>query len=192
MSSVKISLGKKYKKEFVIPTFDGTMEHIKGESIMTFGWEEYNGRKYRQFFAIGKVMRVVKGEKSDLIYMDFGMPMLKYKHQNRLIIAYNNHARRQTLTLKRGQVAMVYGISRFYKTTKVVKGVKKTYHDILLYALGFQGWYVPTMIDIKHLPKNEDILVANDEEKKIEEQALDILDLFEKGGELTDLDYEKE
>ncbi len=54
-----------------------------------------------------------------------------------------NHARRQLLTLKRGQLATFYGKYRFY----LEKGKPKS----LFYAYGLQAWFVPRALDIKQM-----------------------------------------
>lgn len=182
MARVKVNLGKWTNKQFVLPDFDGTMEHLKGESIMFFGWNELNGRKFRPFFGVGKVYRVVKGDECDLVYVNFGMQGIEREHTPRLVVCYDNHARRQTLTLKRGQHATIFGISRFYtKKITTKSGEQKEITNVSLYATGLQGWYVPTMLDIRKMPKNDDLVNPSEWEESIIHEETDILDMFFKG-----------
>lgn len=158
----------------------GNMEYVFGESLMLFGNQKYHGKKYRPFYGVGVVYRVVKGDKQDLIYIRFGcFPTVK----TRLVVAYHNQARRQTLTLKRGQCCQVYGICRHF-TTKYTD--LKTHKEGLrlrlgLYAIGISAWYVPTMIDIRRLPTNEDLEEPTEKEQEIQQTFEEVLDDFLNG-----------
>lgn len=177
-TKVKTTLGKWSRKQFVLPDYDGHMEHTKGESLMLFGWQEFNGKKFRPFYGIGIVYRVVKGEKSDLVYVNFGtFP----DNPLRLVVVIENRARRQTLTLKRGQVCQVYGFCRFYTQKVMDNGVEKKLIKLALFAKGLQGWYTPTALDIKRTPINEDIDEPTEKEETLEERMENILDQFING-----------
>ena len=54
-------------KSLVKPVSAGNMEYLYGENLMLFGWQKYHGKKYRPFYGIGIVYRVVKGDKQDLV-----------------------------------------------------------------------------------------------------------------------------
>jgi len=178
MPIVRERLGKWKPKDYIVPTYDGTMECVKGESIMLFGWQEKNKKQYRQFYAIGVVHRVVKGNECDLIFINFGV----FKdHRTRLVVAYDNHPRRQVMTLKRGQVCQVYGICRYYTTQKEIKGEMKNVVELGLYAKGILGWYVPTMFDIRKMPTNDNLDIPKGDDLEKEEQMVDILDQFMNG-----------
>lgn len=163
---------------FVQPSLNGTMEYLFGESLMLFGNQKYRGKNYRPFYGIGIVYRVVKGEKQDLVYIRFGcFPSVK----TRLVVIYHNHARRQTLTLKRGQCCHVYGICRRFTTDITLNGKKTKGVRLALYAIAIQGWYVPSMMDIRKLPTNEDLVDPTEKEKEIQQTFEDVLNEFMTG-----------
>ena len=175
---LKKAAGIKSEEPYIVPTIAGTMEHLKDESLMLFSSSTHNKKKYRQFYGIGTVYRVVKGDKQDLIYINFGaFPT----HKTRLVVAYENHARRQIMTLKRGQVCQVYGLCRYYTTDVEINGVKSKGVRLGLYAKGIQGWYVPTMLDIRKMPINEDLVSPTEQEEKLQETFEDVLDEFLNG-----------
>jgi len=175
---IKQHFGK--NKEFFLPDYQGVMECLEGESLMFYGWEEYKSKKYRLFQGIGIVYRVAHGLNCDYVYINFGITP---DHPRKCIVVIDNHSRRQILTLKRGQPCQVYGVAMFYKNKKKTKeGNEYDKLEISYYAKGIQGWYVPTMIDIKKTPRNEDISeLLNFEEEREKEQSnefVDVLDLF--------------
>ena len=174
---LKKEMGIETNQPYVMPTFTGTMEHTKDEALMLFSYSYQNKQKIRPFYGVGVVYRVVKGNKNDLVYINFGL----FPHNKpRLVVVYDNHSRRQLLTLKRGQVCQVYGICRYFVENVEVNGVKAKGVKLGLFAKGIQGWYVPTMLDIKKLPINEDIAEPSEKEQKyMEEHDFDeILDSF--------------
>ena len=163
------------------------MECLPNESLMLYGWQKFRGKAYRQFYGVGKVFRVVKGEKQDLVYIRFSvLPVMK----PRLVVVYDNIPRRQTLTLKRGQSCQVWGICRNFTTEytdlKTHEEHKKRVR-MGLYATALNGWYVPTMIDIKRLPENEDLVQPSEKEKELQKTFEDVLNEFMTGKE----DYEE-
>ena len=171
-------MGIAKEQPYVVPTINGTMEHTKDESLMLFAYSTHNNKKYRLFYGIGIVYRVVKGDKQDLIYVNFGaFPT----HKTRLVVAYDNHARRQILTLKRGQVCQVYGICRYFTTDIEINGVKSKGVRLGLYAKGIQGWYVPTMLDIRRLPVNDDLVEPSEKEQELQQTFEDVLNEFMSG-----------
>ena len=175
---LKKEMGIAKEDSYVVPTFTGTMEHTKDESLMLFSYSMYNKKKYRPFYGIGVVYRVVKGEKFDLIYINFG---LFKEHKTRLVVAYENHARRQIMTLKRGQVCQVYGMCRYFTTEVEVNGVKSKGVRLGLYAKAIQGWYVPTMLDIRKMPTNEDLVAPSEKEEEVQKTFEEVLDDFFNG-----------
>lgn len=180
MAKIKAKLGKWTDKVYWLPNFDGTMQHTKGESLMFFGMELLEGKEVRPFYGIGVVIRVVKGDKRDLVYINFGMRKIgKLRdYYTRLVVVSDNHARRQILTLKRGQICQVYGMSNYYVDKRNIDGENKKVVRLGLYAYGLQGWYVPTMLDIKKMPKNEDLVNPTEWEEEFIEHEEDILDKF--------------
>ena len=168
------------KEPYVRPVAAGTMEYLLGESLMLFGWQKYHGKKYRPFYGIGVVYRVVKGDKQDLVYIRFGCFNTV---KTRLVVVYHNHARRQILTLKRGQCCQVYGVCRYFKDDINLNGVKTKGLRLGLYATAIQGWYVPTMLDIRKLPTNEDLVSPTEKEQEIQKTFEEVLDDFLNGEE---------
>lgn len=176
----KKEIDKKNEEIIVKPTFSGTMEHIKDESLMLFSYSIHEHKRYRLFYGIGTVYRVVKGDKQDLVYINFGI----FKEtQTRLVVVYDNHSRRQLLTLKRGQICQVYGMCRYFQTNVKVKGRDAKGVRLGLYAKGINGWYVPTMFDIRKMPVNEDLVEPTEKELEIQETLEDVLDDFLNGKE---------
>ena len=171
-------LDKELTEPYVKPVAAGTMEYLYGESLMLFGWQKYHGKKYRPFYGVGVVYRVVKGEKQDLVYVRFG-PFNTTK--TRLVVVYHNHARRQTLTLKRGQCCQVYGVCRYFTTDIKLNGKDTKGLKLGLYATAIQGWYVPTMLDIRRLPTNEDIAEPTQNEKQYLDNMDELLNEFMTG-----------
>lgn len=168
------------KEPFVKPVASGPAECMYGESLMLFPDTKHRGKKYRPFYGVGKVYRVVKGDKCDLVYMVFGcFPDIK----KRSVVVYDNHSRRQLLTLKRGQICQVFGLCRYYRTDIELNGklIKGGGLKLGLYAHGFNGWYVPTMFDIKKMPTNEDLVPPTEKEEHYLETLDKVLDEFLNG-----------
>lgn len=169
--------------DYVYPTLNDNLQSVYGESLVLFGTSTHNGKNYRIFWGIGEVYRITKGEKSDMVYINFGI----WKNRRpRLIIIYGNHARRQVLTLKRGQMCQVYGICRFYKEKVETKAGEKDGIKMGLFAQNILGWYVPTVMDIKKMPKNEDMVDPTEKEKLAEKRFDDLLDSFLNGKEIDE------
>ena len=174
----KEELEKLKAQTMVFPTESGTMEHLRDESLMLFSYAYHNKKRYRLFYGIGKVYRVVKGEKQDLIYINFGV--FKEK-RTRLVVAFENHARRQIMTLKRGQVCQVYGVCRYFTTKINLRGVETKGVRLGLYAIAINGWYVPTMFDIRKMPTNTDLVAPSEKEQELQDMFEDVLDDFLNG-----------
>lgn len=110
------------------------------------------------FFGIGKVIRIVKDRDFDIVQV---MPKPCFQGEVshlRNVVITGNHARRQLLTLKCGQVAMFYGRA-FLKWQDMQKddGTIKKIRRWHFIALALQGWYVPTSFDIKKAEKEDEI-----------------------------------
>lgn len=178
MNKTKEELQRLSEETLVHPTMGGTMEHLQDESLMLFSYAYHNKKRYRLFYGIGKVYRVVKGNKQDLIYINFGAFK---ENRTRLVVAFENHARRQVMTLKRGQVCQVYGICRYFTTKIKLNGIETKGVRLGLYAIAINGWYVPTMFDIKKMPTNEDLVDPSEKEQEIQETFEDVLDDFLNG-----------
>ena len=164
----------------MLPDFNGIIECYENECLFLYGWEEYKGKKYRAFYGVGYVVKINQGEKIDYVRVNFS---LMGKHGSRTIRVVDNLARRQIQTLKRGQMCHVVGFASFYvrKKNKDNKSPRDRL-DLCLWARGLQGWYVPTMLEIKKAPKNDNVEQFGNQENRYYEQdqnqVQDILDLF--------------
>ena len=153
----KVRFGRKNKVEFNIPEISNFLTYLKNETIFVFGSpEDKTDRK--QCIGLGRVCKVEKGDELDLVYMNFG------RRFNRKILVKHNHARRQIYTLKKGELAWF-------------KGEFKVYNDekgpyTIFFAYGFQAWFVPKAMDIKHY----DLDTIEELEKENETSMINFLD----------------
>lgn len=162
---MKVKIGTVSEKEFYVPDISKVLKGSKNESLIFFGKNEHEQR-YCLVLGIGRVTSIKTGDKFDWVKINFG------RHYARNIIVKNNHARRQIYTLKKGQLAWFYG---FYSVYRNDKGKVES----IMYALGFQGWFVPKMFDIKHIDTDLPQSIDEQEQKEME-QMID--DLFTKKG----------
>ena len=176
--TARIQMGK-YKDRYVeIPKWDSYVECLgNGESLMLYGNYAYKGYKYRQFSGIGIVYGIAKGDICDFVRIQFGVHNDSTHY--RTICIYKSMARRQILTLKRGQPCQVYGVV-IYKKKEYVddKGETQTRYEEILYAKGLNGWYVPTLKDTRSMERNEHIVNPSAFEESIARENQDILDMF--------------
>lgn len=135
MSVVK--LGNKKTEEYVAPDIRNLVRCFTSETLFIFGINNDN-TKYRWCLGVGRVCKIKQGENFDLVYINFGR-----KYAREIIVQYN-HARRQLLTLKRGQLATFYGKFSFWANEQ---GETRS----VFYAIGLQPWYVPKAMDIKQM-----------------------------------------
>lgn len=172
--SIKYKLGKFKRHTFVVPDLNGIMEHTIGESLMLFGLSKLNEKNYRQVYGVGRIYRISKGEKFDVVYMGYGL-----SRKWRKIIVMDNFARRQIMTLKKGHIASFYGYSKMYAHNyKGKDGLVKTKQVFMLFALGFLDWYVPRQVEIdRDYADNEDVKVMSGREEKYMENFLDQFEL---------------
>ena len=145
--------------------------YIKNESIILI---PICSGKYL-FFGIGKVFNVTKGEKFDLVLIEFKPTTEKNRVGARSVIVMGNHPRRQILTLKRGQFCMAYGYAYLVnRESEKEDGTKATYRKWQLYACALQGWHTPTMFDITKMRKDNET-----EEDKYIDMSESQRDMFE-------------
>lgn len=166
---------RKKNKAFEVLTSQFTPYYLDGAYIITLGKPRikklYNA-DYRQIVGWGRVRRIHKGEKFDIVEIDF------MDHYWRDVIVYDNHARRQISTLKQGQMCMMTGILKFATNEEGIKTTR-------IFANMLQGQYVPKMIDIKRNP----IEVADDlTEEEIKNAETDYLNFLDEIGEKVDKD----
>lgn len=133
----KTRLGDKKKEEYIIPDISNLVRCFNSETIFIFGIDSQK-TKYRWCLGVGRVTGIKQGENFDLLYLNFG------RNYSREIIVQYNHARRQLLTLKKGQFATFYGK---FKMIINENGKKQ----MILYAIGLQAWYVPKAMDIRQI-----------------------------------------
>lgn len=160
---MRIKIGTVNEKEFYVPDIGKLLKSSKNESLILFGKAEYEQR-YCLCLGVGRVCSIKTGEKFDWVRINFGR---KY---SRNIVVKNNHARRQIYTLKKGQIAWFYG---YYATYTNEQGKLES----VLYAIAFQGWFVPKMFDIRKI--DTDLPQEISEQEQEEMQSL-ITDLFDK------------
>lgn len=132
---MKVMKMDRTRRVFEIPNMDNLLRTSRHESLFVFGNVETEKNKMI-CAGIGRVTFIEKGEKFDIVGMNFG------RSYSRRIIVVHNHARRQIYTLKRGQLAWFYGFFKVYTMNERRSAV--------FYAKGFQGWYVPKAMDIKN------------------------------------------
>lgn len=174
--SMSRSLSKK-------PNLDTTVHNVLRETILMCPSGIPN---YSNFMAIGKVLRVSRGEEADLLYCCF-YPMAKGDiPKPRAVIVSGNHPRRQLLTVKRGQYAIVYGkATRRFNDFTLNDGrtVKQPRWEFYAYAI--QGLYVPNAFDVKkaHQDKVDEELYTEmtESENKLLNDVID--DIFKNRGD---------
>lgn len=158
--------------------FDRQVKCIWGESLILMPMSI--SHQYI-FFGIGTVAQIRKGEEYDLVQI-LPKPCFKKEvvHLRDIIVA-GNHPRRQLLTLKCGQIAMFYGRAFLkWKDVQSRDGTIKRINKWHFMAFGVQGWYVPTMFDIRKAEKENEI-EEYDELDITQKEFLDnILDHIEK------------
>lgn len=157
-------LGDKKTEEYVIPSTKNIVRCFYSETLFIFGVTTDN-TKYRWCLGVGRVCKIKQGENFDIVFINFG------RQYSREIIVQYNHARRQLLTLKVGQLATFYGKFKIYKDEK---GTTKT----IFYAIGFQAWYVPKAMDIKQI----DLATFEKVKQEEENEMFDIIEELIQGG----------
>ena len=157
----KLKFGDKKGREFYAPEANSFVKRLKGESLFIFGEEEDKTHQVL-CLGVGRVTYVQKGKEMDLVKINFG------RHYARKIIVKHNHARRQIFSLVKGQLAWFYGSMKVYTTEDGIK--------TWLFAKGFQPWYVPKVMDIKHYDTDTFEELKQEEEKDM----LHYLDLLTK------------
>ena len=133
----RVSIGDKKTEEYVVPDIRNIVRCFRSETLFIFGINAEN-TKYRWCLGVGRVCKIKQGDSFDLLYLNFGR-----KYAREIIVQYN-HARRQLLTLKKGQLATFYGKFKIYDNEQ---GETRT----VFYAIGLQAWYVPKALDIRKM-----------------------------------------
>ena len=157
---MRTKIGTVSEKEFYVPDITKLLKGSKNESLIFFGKSEHEQR-YCLVLGVGRVTSIKTGNDFDWVKINFG------RHYARNIIVKNNHARRQIYTLKKGQLAWFYG---FYSVYRNDKGKIES----IMYALGFQGWFVPKMFDIRHIDTDLPQPIDEQEQKEMEQMIDDL------------------
>lgn len=149
---MRIRIGDKKKEEYVTGDLRTLVRCFRSETLFLFGLTSEN-TNYRWCLGVGRVVKIKQGENFDLLYINFGR-----KYAREIIVQYN-HARRQLLTLKCGQLATFYGKFKIWQEQGETKS--------LFYAIGLQAWYVPKALDIKQMNLEEYEKIKLEEEKSM-------------------------
>lgn len=159
-TKVRIAIKKerpKYEEKDMFVLRKNQVRCFEHESLLIFDNDKDGNAKYRFCLGVGTVTKIIKGDKCDLVYINFG------RSYAREIIVANNYPRRQLLTLKKGHTVTFYGKFKTYPEQKKRK--------IVFYANGLQDWYVPIAADFKKLIKETRDTNFFDSEMTIEEET---------------------
>lgn len=137
--------------EFPTPDIARLVKHSLNETLIFCGPAAFDSKAIL-CMGVGRVNKIQKGNKFDLVTMFFGRVV-------REIIVVNNHARRQIFTLKVGQYASFIGYANAYNQD----GKQK----LQLFAKGLQGWFVPKTIDTEKIDPNDIEQMTEENESKI-------------------------
>ena len=122
--------------------------NLSGESVMIL---PHTFRKMAHFMGIGLVMKISRGNEFDVVNVRFGI-----QNKIRPIVVRDSKARRQLITLKRGQYGIFYGVAQLTSfKNENYKDQDRYYKQWSFFALALQGMFVPKMFDIKK--RKEDI-----------------------------------
>lgn len=155
-------LGNKMDEEYVVPDIKNLVRCFRSETLFIFGIDSAN-TKYRWCLGVGRVCKIQQGENFDLVYINFG------RNYAREIIVQYNHARRQLLTLKKGQLATFYGKFKIYRN-------KDNEIRTCFYAIGLQAWYVSKAMDIKAIDTDAFDKIEKEQEKEMLEKINKLLE----------------
>lgn len=101
-----------------------------------------------QFFGACKVWGIERGEKFDIIQLQFGLD-----RQVRDVLVFNNHARRQLLMCKKGYWIIAFGEVKMYLRENP-KNPKYKYKQWQYFAYALWSTGVPLMFDVKKREKD--------------------------------------
>ena len=163
---MRTKIGTVKEKSFCVPDISKLLKGSKNESLIFFGKSEHEQR-YCLVLGVGRVTSIKTGDKFDWVKINFG------RHYARNIVVKNNHARRQIYTLKKGQLAWFYG---YYATITNEKGEIES----IMYAIGFQGWFVPRQFDINKIDTDLPQPVDEQDQQEMEQTINELFDKKEK------------
>lgn len=161
---VEFTLGTKYPRKMYATDISNVMETILNENIIICSKVEMKGKTIKQFYSVSACCLIKHYETYDLLYCKFGC-----FGKTKCVVVADNIARRQLLTVKKGGFFFLYAImvAKPYTDKEGKKRIVWRY-----YALAIQGWLTPNLLDVKKMPKNEDIT----EGKKESESLIDFID----------------
>lgn len=139
-----------------------------------------------QFFGACKVWGIERGDKFDIIQLQFGLD-----RQIRDVLVFNNHARRQLLMCKKGYWIIAFGEIKMYKRENP-KNPKLKYRQWQYFAYALWSTGVPLMFDIKKRQKDIDSGIEKDETVELSEKKEQYYDniISEIFGENIEPEYE--
>lgn len=145
-------LGKYKPKLIRVPTASRILKCGLGESLLLF--PAFENKKY--FIGWGLIKKISKGEKFDMLYIDFGIGVCK-------CFVKNLNARKQMTLCKMNQYVEVYGLA-IYQNSKEnnIEIVDKRVMNVLF----LDPKYVPLMVDIRRDSKEfeEELKDMNEED----------------------------
>ena len=157
-------LGKKKARPVYVPSNNLVPRLTYDNTLMQLN----NRGNWLYYFGYGLVVKIYKGDKFDIAYINFGGGYKDIK--NNFVLVFNNlNARKQLYTLKVGQYAQ-FGLARH-----IQGAIKFPNYYLVEWAMGI---YVPKMVDIRNteLTENEiETMVDSDIES-----GKTFLDLFTK------------
>ena len=139
-----------------------------------------------QFFGPCKVWKIEKGDKFDVIQLQFGLD-----RQIRDVLVFNNHARRQLLMCKKGYWILAFGEAKMYKRENPRnKKLKYNQWQYFAYALWSNG--VPLAFDVRKRQKDIDAGVEKDEFEQLSDNKQEYYDniVNEIFGDKVEADYD--
>lgn len=154
-------LGNKNPKPIRVPHNNAVPRLIFGNTIM----EMKNCGGWITYFAFGRVVKICKSDKFDLVFVDFG----GNTEENYKVYFHTLQSRKQIYTLKVGQYAQFGMIRRSDCNEKT--------NDLFI-ALWAMGIYVPKMVDIRNSELAQDEISEMSQEEYGE--GVTFLDLFKK------------
>lgn len=117
-----------------------------------------------QFFGPCKVWSIERGDKFDVIQLQFGLD-----RQIRDVLVFNNHARRQLLMCKKGYWIIAFGEAKMYLRENS-KNPKRKFRQWQYFAYALWSTGVPLMFDVKKQAKDIEQGIERDETVELTEK----------------------
>ena len=120
-------------------------------------------KELTQFFAPCKVWKIEKGDKFDIIQLQFGLD-----RKIRDVLVFNNHARRQLLMCKKGYWILAFGEVKLYQRENP-RNPKLKYRQWQYFAYALWSTGVPLMFDVRKREKDIEQGIEKDEFEELTE-----------------------